>query len=245
MSEPFTVYVRREPSGSIVLTVRFEARKGQGLLHLRRGRGSSPRMQSVQEEADVSADELRAGRFVYQPSRDRPRQSFSLARLNVRELGALPEGQWIPLSPSIEHGFRYLLLDGVVPEPSVSVSLSDEGPNPPPSPAAAVAAVQAAPAPARQRTAAELLGLSRPRPVAKVNAEPGHTLPPAAAPAAMRDFDPPPVAAVGTGGDAELLKREVGRLRQQVELLQAQLGRAHARERDLIDLIAKWEDREI
>jgi len=239
-SDPFRVHIRRQNHADSVVVLRFEVKEGMGILGLRQmGRDASP--PSVHhEEQEIDPGVLRAGRFVHVlPSGQR--QSYALSRLTEDIAGRLPYDAWANLSPVSEFGFRYLVVDeaSLVQAPGKATVSASQPPQ---------VQVKASAGPTLR---APSLTATRPTAVARAGggneAQSGSpsSLPPrqvpiapALAEAALRGLDP---------ADASgLLKEEMKKveaLHNRLAEAEAQLSASQARERDLIEVLSKWQSR--
>jgi len=105
VNPPFSVYVRKNRAAP-GLEIRFLVNDGTAILRLRGGRTEES---VVRFEVDgVPIDALRAGRFVH-VLQSGARQTYSLARVPSDLEDHLDVGEWHPLLPQVDAGFRYLL----------------------------------------------------------------------------------------------------------------------------------------
>jgi len=234
-TDPFRVHIRRQNHADSVVVLRFEVSEGMGILGLRQLGRDAPPPSIHHEEQEIEPSALRAGRFVHVlPSGQR--QSYALSRLTEEVAGRLPYDAWATLSPVSEFGFRYLVVDE-------STLLQAAGKatvvasNPPKAQAPAAPSLRAPPVAARRPTAVARAGESE---SASGGALPPRQMPvaPALAESALRNLD---------------LTRALGLLReemQKVEALhnrlaevEAKLGASQARERDLLEVLQKWQSR--
>lgn len=218
--EPFQVFARRETAGES-LVFRFECNDGMGILGVRKVGRQDPAPATVYEEADIDPASLRAGRFVHVlPSGQR--QSYALSRIAPEIAARLPTDKWVELKPHSEYGFRYL----VAPEDQLV------DPSKP-----AVVAVAATAAPASAAAGAP----SAPAPAAAPRNPP--SLPPTQTPMSPALAEAA-LKAMGKDQAIEALKGEmakVDQLHRRVTELQAELEKSRARERDLLDLLGRWQ----
>jgi hypothetical protein len=255
---PFQVFARREGDGSSALVFRFECSEGMGVLGLRKVGRPDPPPSPAYEEQDIEPASLRAGRFVHVlPSGQR--QSYALSRLGEDTAARLPHDRWVSLEPQTEYGFRYLVAPpdqleadrGTTAQIVVGSgpSTSETAPTNPPG--------AGSPAGAPQRNASSVPG------GAQRSAAPG-SVPPAAqrssAPpgnaASLAPGSIPPqtpmIPALAASALAKLtrdqaidhLKGEMAKvsaLQRHTADLEDQLRRATSRERDLIELLARWQ----
>lgn len=112
--DPFRLWIRREESQELKLTVRFEAEHGMGMLGLRVQGRTDPAPTSHYEEMAIDNDVLRGGRFVHILPNG-PRRSYALSRITTEIVSALPTDKWIELEPITEYGFRYLVFPKDLP----------------------------------------------------------------------------------------------------------------------------------
>lgn len=251
--EPFQLFARRE-AGLDTLVLKFECKDGMGVLGIRKVGRTDPPPSVVYEEADVDAASLRAGRFVHVLSTGQ-RQSYALSRISPEFAARLPADRWVELKPHTEYGFRYL----VAPEDQLDPAGGAVA-------TVAVAAVQVAPPPAAAAAvaAAPSLGsdpLPTPKPVAvsRVAATPepvqARATGPASPPASSGALPPPQApmspalanAALGSltrEAAIEHLKGEMAKvhaLHARVSELEELLRRSKSREKDLLELLARWQ----
>jgi len=220
--EPFLVFARQEGSGTGNLVLRFECREGMGILGIRKVGRQDPSPSATYEEDDIDPASLRAGRFVHVLNSGQ-RQSYALSRITPDIAAQLPTDAWIELAPETEYGFRYLVApeDGLREPPAAPD---------PPSPTESIDtpefSVPLSDLPAEAPEAPQLAMPARQVPVS-----------PALASAVLAGLDRD--AAVDHL-KASMAKVDV--LQHRVEQLEKELGRAEARERDLMDLLGKWRD---
>ncbi len=253
--EPFKVHLRRESNYETSVTVRFEVVDGMGILGLRVPGREDPTPSVHREEANIEADDLRAGRFVHVLSGGR-RQSYALSRVTVELVERLSEGNWIVLEAITEYGFRYL----VPPE-----DLGEEA-------SAAVKLESAAPTAAIKENfgaaAAHMRPAARPKSVAlasKTGASAAAPKPaPAANPAPQQASNPPastntpkqvPVAPALAQSALSALThpqaiaalqvemQKVADLHQHAADLERRLQESKAREADLLGVLGSWQSR--
>lgn len=232
-NKAFRVYIRREPVNQLTLTVRFEMSEGHGMLSIRRDEGSNSAPSLVSEECDLGARELRAGRFVHVLSGSGRRQSYALSRLTEDLLQRLADDRWTELDALTEYGFRYL----VVPEGELKEA----------TPAGAPARISLPP------TDPELLGLSPPETTAPSTLQramsalrPGGQTPRPAPTARVSGGLAAPVGRppVITDSD-ELDAMDLDELRERLEVTERKLADSLTRERDLLEILQRWQEREI
>ena len=264
---PFRVFVKREPGYELTLTCRFEVLDGMGVLGIRRPGRADPEASTQYEETELEADALRAGRFIH-VLQDGRRQSYALSRLTAELLNRISTERWCPLEPVTEFGFRYLVLPeealddaagaaAVAAAPAAAVSA-------PSGPAARAARGPAArgmstsggrPAPKQAPRRGPPRGTARPAPVASTRSGgPGASrvsgsrpgMPPRGTSLAPDLAD----AALSKLSPAEALDRlrkemaKVEQLHRRVEELQDRLRASGQREKDLLELLGKWQERE-
>ena len=223
--EPFKVFARRQ-SGGPGLVIRFECKEGMGILGIRMQGRSDPQPSVAYEEEGIDPTSLRVGRFVHVLGNGQ-RQSYALSRITTSVAGQLPTDAWAELRPQTEYGFRYLVVPNEDPAPSAAAGVP-------------TAAAPAAAAPAPAAPSAE-----GPPPLPAVALE---MRPPR--PANLQVPVTPPLAesmlADLTREKAlDYLKGEMARvhqLQQQVEELGLALARSKSRERDLLNVLSKWQD---
>ena len=232
-AQPFDVLVRQENTGEVRLVIKFECREGMGVLGIRKVDRVDPPPSAVYQEADIEPGSLKAGRFVHVLGSGQ-RQSYALSRLSADIAARLPTDAWVELKPHSEYGFRYL----VVPDEALQDA----------APAAAAAAVAAA-APA-------VAAVGKPAPVAlpaggASTAEPKPSATAAASPSPAVPKQVPMAPALAESALAGLTKdtaiehlkgemAKVTTLHNEVQRLQGELAKSHARETDLIAMLSKW-----
>lgn len=226
--EPFQVFARRQ-AGAPGLVIRFECKEGMGILGIRMQGRSDPQPSVAYEEEGIDPSSLRVGRFVHVLANGQ-RQSYALSRITSDVAGELPSDAWAELKPQTEYGFRYL----VVPEVTVAAAAV---PSPPASPAALVTPAPATP--------------TRPTaPDAPPPLPPSQSMESVPRSASLQVPVAPPLADSMLAGltrdqAVDYLKGEMARvhqLQQQVEELGLALARSKSRERDLLNVLAKWQD---
>jgi hypothetical protein len=224
--EPFQVSARREGSGSDSLVIRFECNEGMGILGIRKVGRTDPPPSSSYEEDDIEPDSLRAGRFVHVLGSGQ-RQSYALSRISPEIAARLPTERWVELKPQTEYGFRYL----VAPEEELGAGN------------AAVATATADAAPAAAAAVAVAAPAASDAPAPRAAASPADVpLPPRQTPMS------PPLAHAALGAltkdqAIEHLKGEMAKvelLHGRVSELEEAMRKSRARERDLMELLARW-----
>lgn len=246
--QPFRVYVRREGGYELSLTVRFEATDGHGILALQRRKNKETAPALVHEESEVGPTELRGGRFIHVLGSSGRRQSYALSRLAEDVLERLPDDHWIQLEPLTEYGFRYLVAPDAellpaqggkaaaqvaVPTAGVAVAAPRSTPRPsaPRDPELTAARPSGAPS-ALQRAMAAIRSTRPPdRPQDTLSRRTPRPAPTASVSAGLRSPPGPPPT-----GDATSLQARI-------EDLERRLAESLKRERDLLDLLAKWQER--
>jgi hypothetical protein len=228
--EPFRVLVRKDSTYEPTITLRFNVADGMGQLSLKQSGRADPPLTVHYEEAGIDPELLRAARFVY--NLNQQRQSFALSRLSPELCARLPVEQWTELKPVIEFGFRYL----VIPEEAL-----------------------AAPAPVQVQVAASAppANVTVPRPAPVRTADTPQPARPEAEAEPKRAADRPvPMEPSLAAAALEGLTREaaIGHLRaqlvaveamhQRIELLERKLASARSRERDLLAVLTRWQERE-
>lgn len=240
--EAFQVFARREGGGSDNLVLKFECKEGMGVLGIRKVGRTDPPPSVVYEESDIEATSLRAGRFVHVLGSGQ-RQSYALSRISPEFAARLPSDRWVDLRPHTEYGFRYLVApeDQLEPARGAAAAVAIAAAPSPPAPA------PAAPAPAPAPAAAP-----PPSVVATPASAPGRSPAP---PAASGPLPPPQVpvapalaqaALSGLSREAALdhLKGEMAKvsaLQGRIAELEELLKRSRGREKDLLDLMARWQ----
>lgn len=247
--QDFRVIIRRLPGGLPLVTLRFEMKEGYGELIVGGDRKASP--SAAGEIAEATGEQLRAGRFVHVLASGQRRQSYSLSRIDDNRIQRLSDNKWTELQSFTEFGLRYLDL------PDLSASR----------PAVAAVQVSANPAPSRAQVppttrsdTAHARSVTPPKPsprTPQIRASSGN---PAPARSTAPASQPPsnPARSVQPGLAAETVKRlSVEQLRAQllremqtvheldslVERLESDLTASQARERDLLDLLSRWQKR--
>lgn len=218
--EPFKVFARRQP-GAPGLVIRFECKEGMGILGIRMQGRTDPQPSVAYEEEGVEPSSLRVGRFVHVLANGQ-RQSYALSRITAGVAGRLPTDAWVELKPQTEYGFRYLVVpDDEAPAEETSAAVEESAP--PPLPGASMES-----APASPSTAAA---------------------PPPRAAGLQVPVAPPlaesMLANLTKEQAIDYLKGEMARvhqLQQQVEELGLALARSKSRERDLLNVLSKWQD---
>ncbi len=249
--KPFRVFVRRESGYEPVLTMRFEVTDGHGVLVIqKKGRRSEPNPALVQEERDITPKALRAGRFIHVLAGTGRRQSYALSRMTDDLLARVPEERWTEVEPLTEYGFRYLILDEASLEPETEASPAAVA-----VPANAQSGASAAPTASRVMPVASagkpvggdgssalkramaairsgrpgqdaeqvLRGTPRPAPTAKVSS---------GAP------DAPPSLSGDASADVRMLQARLAELERK-------LADSITREKDLLEILGRWQEREI
>lgn len=216
---PFKVLVRPDLGSPDALVLQFEVDEGLGVLGLRKPGRVEPQPTVHYEETDISVDLMRAGRFVHVLGGGQ-RQSYALSRITQELVRRLPTDRWTELRPMTEYGFRYLVIPEEVANrrpPAAAVTVS--------APLASAVSMSSTPSPA-------------PAPARD-------TLPPRRVP-----VDPELARAALerlTADEAlDMLRRqmaEVEQLHLHVIELENQLEQSRARERDLIELLSRWQGR--
>jgi hypothetical protein len=235
--DPFKVFTRRGSLGD-ALVIRFECKEGMGVLGIRKGGRTEPSPAVAYEEEDIEPASLRAGRFVHVlPSGQR--QSYALSRISAEVAGRLPSDRWVELKPHTEYGFRYLVApEADLDKTTASVQLgraaeaaprwaSSPSPSPPPfnGPSSNVGGQQ---------------GLREPTvPVREPTVparEPTAPMPASVAETALRLLSHDQAI-----DHLKVEMHKVHQLQQRVLDLEEALRRSRSRERDLIELLAKWD----
>ncbi len=124
----FRFWVRRSPGEDPTFSVRFEVRKGKGLLRVARPGVlvDPPARQSGYEER-LTAAQVRASRFLHVWDAGRKRQGYVLSRLSDELLLGLPQERWVELSVESDGGFCWLVPRGdVLVETEAAVEFDDE-----------------------------------------------------------------------------------------------------------------------
>jgi hypothetical protein len=231
----FQVFLSRRSDGQ--LSLRCQVRVGHGIFVL--PGLPEPKPASVTETHDIPSDALHSGRFIHVMGGGK-RQSYAMSRVTADTVGTMPDNQYVELVPITEFGFRYLTVPAQpVPSrdtPQPVASRKDSGPP------------GGADNPAHTASAAALEAMARFSAGPSASDAPASAavdLPPAPMPIA------PAIAEAALGGltrDQILthLRTEMAKtatLAQRVRDLEAGLRRSHARERDLIGVIAGWQGR--
>ncbi|MBN2799846.1 MAG: hypothetical protein JXX28_11935 [Deltaproteobacteria bacterium] len=249
---PFQIWLMREPGAELMVSLRFQVDTGLGALGLRLPGRVDPSPSTAAEESRVGASVLQASRFIHLPEGSQRRNSYAFSRLAPSVIGDLSFGDWVELEVITEYGFRYLVVPGqggtaATPSPA---SVQVAGPRP------ARVQVDSEPAVARIRVgathgavpppSANLMEDSPPPSPAPVDRRGPEGLPPRSMP-----MDPSLGAAALRALNREkavaLLKNEMAKtaeLHQRLELLEGKLRAAEDRERDLLELLQRWQARE-
>lgn len=242
IEEPFRVFLRRDGPLEQTVTLRFVMSEGMGMMGMRRPGRPEPTPVMHYEDDGIDAELLRASRFV-QVFQSGQRQSFALSRLNPEIVARLPADAWVELKPLVEFGFRYL-----VPPDEFNSAASA------PSPAAA-AAVAVTPPP-RSSGPASSVPQSVPRSNPAIPASPTPARPVAPPPPAPTGDRPVPVTPALADKALDVLTRDqaieylkaemqsVEDLHRLVEDLERRLEASRARERDLLEVLGRWQQRE-
>jgi hypothetical protein len=240
-SDPFRVHIRRQNHADPVVVLRFEVKEGMGILGLRQLGRDAPPPSVHHEEQEIDPGALRAGRFVHVlPSGQR--QSYALSRLTEDIAGRLPYDAWANLSPVSEFGFRYLVVDeeALIQAPGrATVSASQPPSSAQVNPSAAPSLRAPGLTATRPTSVARVGGASEAKSVGRASLPPRQVpIAPALAEAALRGLDP--------GDAAGLLKDEMKKveaLHDRLAQVETQLGASQARERDLLEVLSKWQSR--
>jgi len=229
----FQIYVRRLPGYELSLSLKFKVANEMGVIAVRQPGRPEPAASTAAEATELDVGVLQASRFIHIPRGSTRRNSFAFSRLSAEALERLPEGDWVELQPVTEYGFRYLVIaEGAgTPDPArvqipgtpgmVAANLGAKGATGP----------QVAPG----------------QPAAKTLVPAGEALP------------EPPMPVERTLGEAALagLTREqaINALREElvkcsalfriVEDLRDRLEASAARERDLLEVLGRWQSREV
>jgi len=243
---PFKVFARREGNGSDSLVFRFECSEGMGVLGLRKVGRPDPPPSPAYEEQDIEPDSLRAGRFVHVlPSGQR--QSYALSRLAAETAARLPSDRWVSLEPHTEYGFRYLLAPEAQLEtvsPTAQVVVGSPATPVPPSATATLPPGGVAPTPV---PIGNVSPISAPGRTVRVGSLPPPSIPPSSIPPQT-----PMIPALAATALSKLTREQaidhlkgemakVSSLQTYAANLEEQLRRSQARERDLVELIARWQ----
>jgi hypothetical protein len=245
---PFQVFARREGNGSDALVFKFECSEGMGILGLRKVGRPDPPPSPAYEEQDIQPESLRAGRFVHVlPSGQR--QSYALSRLAAETAARMPADRWVSLEPHTEYGFRYLLapeaqLESASPTAQVLVGFE----------------LPASPSGNASAPASALTGGRAPTPVPLGSASPisapgrirAASLPPPSIPPSAIPLQTPMIPALAATALSKLTREQaidhlkgemakVSSLQTYAANLEEQLRRSQARERDLVELLARWQ----
>lgn len=220
--QPFQVFARRDASG-VNLVIRFECKEGMGILGIRKVGREDPSPSAVYEEKDIEPGSLRAGRFVHVLNTGQ-RQSYALSRISSEVAGRLPTDAWVELKPQTEYGFRYL----VAPQEA----LIDGGT----APAAVVVDPEAVRRTPPEAERAQPKPPLRPRASAPVAPSPQTPMNPSLAEATL--------GRLSKEQAVEYLRIEMAKvdaLQRQVSELEAALQRGKGREKDLLELLTRWQ----
>ena len=252
--DPFRVYTRRNNAGG-ALIIRFECKEGMGVLGIRKSGRTDPAPSVAYEEEDIDPTSLRAGRFVHVlPSGQR--QSYALSRISAEVAVRLPSDRWVELKPHTEYGFRYLVApDNELDGTTAAVEL-DARPAPSPSapstPRAVPRAVPHAAPHAASHAAPPKAAIPVASPLQSPPREPTIPAPPAHPPTIPTHDQNTPLPSIAEAAlrglsreqAIEHLKVEMHKvhtLQRRLTDLEDSLKRSRARERDLIELLAKWD----
>ncbi|TVQ90119.1 MAG: hypothetical protein EA397_14310 [Deltaproteobacteria bacterium] len=214
--------------------------------------------------AEATGDQLRAGRFVHVLASGRRRQSYSMSRIDDDRLQRLDDSRWTELQSFTEFGLRYLDLPDLSASAPVVAAVQVSA-NPAPARASGPATTRTRsvnPAPGRSVTPATARSAT---PASARTASPAQPRGASSAavstanPAASRGHSPksqprsvqPELAAesikrMSTDQLRATLQREmhtVQQLNQLIERLEGELEASRERERDLIEVISKWQSR--
>jgi len=203
-------------------------------------------------------DHLRAGRFVHVVSSG-ARQSFALSRVTEELVQKIEADEWVTLDAITEYGFRYLVppdevagrVEGgaaVQLQPMKESSIGDalggvtsllKAPRP-----KSVASASETGTPTAARREAE------PEPASETPETPAAPQAAAADPAPQVPVSPSIADAALEGLDTDALRAhlreemaKVDTLQTRVTALQKALDESQAREKDLLDVLAKWQSR--
>lgn len=250
--EPFKVYARRDSTAD-ALVLKFECNEGMGVLGIRKLGRADPLPSAAYQEEDIEPASLRAGRFVHVlPSGQR--QSYALSRISPEFALRLPSDRWVELRPHTEYGFRYLIApEEQLQQPvkaAAAVAVATPAPLAPQAPAAPgpqpgktpVPTSAPAPAPANDTPTPAIEPVERPAPVARLPSLPPGTIPQTTAMS-------PPIAEAALKGlskeqAVEHLRTEMSKvnaLLQKVGELDEALRKSRSRERDLLEVLSKWQ----
>ncbi len=220
--EPFQVFARRGSDSSDRLVLRFECQVGMGVLGIRKAGRTDPAPSTNYEEAEIEPGSLRAGRFVHVLSSGQ-RQSYALSRIGAEVARQLPSQAWVELQPHTEYGFRYL----VATETDLASVAAPTEPVPPDPP-----------------------GTQTPSPAVEVAESPAldsgdPSLPPRPTPTSSELVDTALASLDATTAvshlRAEMSKVQV--LHDRLVTLQRDLDLSRDRERDLLEILARWQQR--
>ncbi|MBX2800905.1 MAG: hypothetical protein KTR31_24705 [Myxococcales bacterium] len=223
--EPFQVFARRNVNGPN-LVIRFECKEGMGILGIRKSGREEPPPSSAYEEENIEPSSLRAGRFVH-VLQSGQRQSYALSRISSEVAGRLPTDSWVELKPQTEFGFRYLIVDeGALGAAPRTTSAADEPTRPPDA---------GAPRPPRPTAAPSTASAPSAPPPASAAAQPVPAQP---------QLTEAAIARLTKEQAVDHLRTELARVRtleQRLKDLQSVVQRSKQRERDLLELLGKWQ----
>ncbi|MCB9678750.1 MAG: hypothetical protein H6737_26845 [Alphaproteobacteria bacterium] len=240
--DPFRMWVRRDEGYESACTVRFETEHGRAVLSLRVPGREDPDPVSHYEEENIPPDALRQGRFVHVlPGGNR--RSYALSRLTPDLLEKLPGSRWVELEPLTEFGFRYMIFPKDLPIGDANTAVAAPAPAAPAPAAPTAAAAPAAAAPAGQAVQAK-----RPAPVAKAGAAAPAAGQVPARPARQTPMAPElaheALSQLSHQAAIQHLKMEMAKveaLHQRVDELERRLASSQERERDLLNVMQKWQ----
>lgn len=263
----FKVMLRRVPGYEPSVSIRFEMSEGFGELLVGDKRHASP--SAIGEVTEVTGEVLRAGRFVHVLSSGRRRQSYALSRIDDERLQRLSDDRWTELSPLTEFGIRYLELPALEPAPSVAVvqvAAAEDRPRVAAAPRVTASLSPGAGTATRGSVSPPSSRTKAPRPAPAASLSPTRTAPPPAAPRHASQNGAPPRIASPTAApipvEAELGRAAVQRLSadearirllgemakvadllDRVKQAEEALAASQARERDLLEVLARWQKR--
>jgi hypothetical protein len=112
-SVPFRIWIRRSAHPETPFALRFEVFDGKGILRVARpGILIDPPARVSGFEDPLTADQIRASRFLHVWGGGRKRQSHILSRLEDERIAGLTVDTWFELRVDTDGGYRYLQLEG-------------------------------------------------------------------------------------------------------------------------------------
>jgi hypothetical protein len=260
----FRVLIRRLPGYVPLVALRFEMIDGFGELIVGDDRKAAPAASG--EVPEATGDQLRAGRFVHVLASGKRRQSYSFSRIDDDRIQRLDDTRWTDLVATTEFGLRYLDMPDIgAAGPTVAVQVAPPSFSATPAPSRASLPGSAPPATARiatpvgvpgggttptQRPDASPPGVpasNTPITPPRYSGEPTFSPPGAAAtPSVATSLIEESVRRLGVDALRANLVRELHTtesLQHRIAALESALEQSRARERDLLDVLARWQQR--